>query len=1068
MVNYSVQTREFEEESPGLSVSGSGIGMNPFPGLRPFTIDECHLFFGRESQVDEILLKLSQFRAVTVMGYSGSEKSSLMYCGLVPVLYGGFMTQTGPHWQVVSIRPGNSPIENLTNSLVEVLFRQGRIDEKDKPIHHAIFNSVLRRSSDGLVEVSKFLQTREGENIFFLVDQFEELFRFKESGVDHAIDEASLYVNLILTAIHQKEVPVYVAINMRSDFIGDCSSFAGLTQMINDSNYLVPQMTREQKRMAIEGPVAVGSGKISPRLVKRLLSDIGDNQDQLPILQHALMRTWDYWVGNHDPGESMDIRHYSAIGKITQALSLHANEAYDELTTREKEIAEILFKNITEKNQENQEMRRPVRISKVCELADASEGEVIKVVEQFRQTGRSFLMPGIHVPLTINSNVELSHESLMRIWNRLSTWVDEEFESAHMYKRISDAAAMYQIGKTGLWRPPDLQLALNWQKKQKPTRTWAQRYDIAFERAVVFLDTSRITYEAELKNQEMLQRRMLRRARVTNIILAIFLVVAIAMFFYGLIQKIQAETNLASSEQNAKEALVQRDNALEQQKRAEDATILANKRQEEIVAKNDLLQKSNDDIKQALLRELELKKLAERNLQLATRERDTARMNLDKFRIEYQRAEAAVENFKNQLRLSIAQSLEAKSVSSIDDKDLAGLTAMQGYLWNTQYGGKKYDPYVFSGLYFALTKLSKLSYNAVKVPGELKNRMYALAVSNQGGTFYTTGNDGRIFKGDYLSQQISPNEVGANPFPNRVLALSKDDKYLVNGSDSSAIQIFNLANGSRQVIKAHSGFVTDIKFLPNNSGFISASVDRTLYFTNHVTGESKKLLTLPFDLKSIDINPSGTLLAGASVSGQLILVDLQKNTYSVLVDESRKPVAKADAGQPTAVSRILSVTFHPRRPLLAYGTEVLGEKGVATKGLVKIVNIETGKQVKELSGHKAGVSDIQFSPDGLLLASAGLDRKLQMWVVDKEEDLPIVMDNNNGNIWRVRFSKGSDYLLASCNNGEIRIWPTDPKMLAEQICPKLKRNMTPDEWEKYVGNGFPYESTCKSLLINDF
>src|SRR5258706_13770417 len=105
-----------------------------------------------------------------------------------------------------------------------------------------------------------------------------------------------------------------------------------------------------------------------------------------------------------------------------------------------------------------------------------------------------------------------------------------------MYKRISDAAAMYEIGKTGLGRPPDLQLALNWQKKQRPTRTWAQRYDIAFERAIVFLDTSRITYEAELKNQEMLQRRLLRRARVTNVVLAICLLVAVAFFFFGLTQ----------------------------------------------------------------------------------------------------------------------------------------------------------------------------------------------------------------------------------------------------------------------------------------------------------------------------------------------------------------------------------------------------------------------------------------------------------------------------------------------------------------------------------------------------
>src|SRR5690606_35107912 len=161
---------------------------------------------------------------------------------------------------------------------------------------------------------------------------------------------------------------------------------------------------------------------------------------------------------------------------------------------------------------------------------EADEQDVIHVVEHFRKPGRSFLMPGAQVPLSADSMIELSHESLMRIWKRLNAWVEEEFESAQMYKRLSEAAAMYQVGKTGLWRPPDLQLALNWQKKQKPTREWAQRYDETFERAIVFLDTSRITYEAELKNQEMMQRRVLRRTRGFAVIMGLGFIVAIGFF----------------------------------------------------------------------------------------------------------------------------------------------------------------------------------------------------------------------------------------------------------------------------------------------------------------------------------------------------------------------------------------------------------------------------------------------------------------------------------------------------------------------------------------------------------
>ncbi len=1055
MLNYSVKVGASEDSNQNDTVvSNEKIGANPFPGLRPFTIDESHLFFGREGQVDEILIKLSKHRSVTVLGYSGSGKSSLMHCGLVPVLYGGFMTNQGPHWKILTVRPGNSPILNLSTAVVNSLVHEGKIEEHDRKIYLSIINSILRSGPTGLIEVAKYLQKSPDENVFFLLDQFEELFRYKVLEGEDSANEASLYVNLILTALNQVEVPIYISLSMRSDFIGECASFAGLTQMINASNYLVPQMSREQKRMAIEGPVAVGGGRISPRLVKRLLSDIGDNQDQLPILQHALMRTWDYWVESHDPGEPMDIRHYNSIGRISQALSLHANEAYDELTTREKEIAEVLFKNITEKNQENQEMRRPAKVGVIAELAEAQEDEVIEVVEKFRKTGRSFLMPGIAVQLNANSVIELSHESLMRIWTRLSTWVDEEFESAQMYKRVSDAAAMYQIGKTSLWRPPDLQLALNWQKKQRPTRTWAQRYDIAFERAIVFLDTSRITYEAELKNQEMLQRRLLRRARVTNIVLAIFLLVSIGFFFYGYIQQIEAESAARLAIEQRVLADKARDEANSQRAIAEQQTKLAKEQAQVILSKSEQLEKNYRLLTQALNEAEVQKQNALTNLTIANEQRDSARLARDEARTQFNRAEKEFDNANRLLMLSIAQSLEVKSLG-IDDKDLAGLTAMQGYLFHTQYEGKKYDPYVFSGLYYAVAKLSGLNYNAIKTKNNLKNKMFALAVSRKSNAFFTTGNDGKIIEGDFIAQKaeilISENEG----YPNRVLALSKDEKYLVNGSDSSFLEIFDLTQTDRKSIKVrgHQGIVNDIKFLPDNSGFISVSTDRTIRLTNAASRQSKVIATLPYSVKSIDISPDGKSLVGVSVSGRAILLDLTTNLFQEILNESP--------------NRILSVAYHPERSLIACGIESVNEKGLPAKGIVKLFDLKSRKVVKELGGHAAGISDVEFSPDGLLLASAGLDSKLQMWVVDHEDDLPIIMNNNNGFVWSIAFAKGSNYLIASCNDGEIRVWPTDTRMLAEKVCPQLKRDMTKEEWSTYVGNNVPYESTCRSLLIKD-
>src|SRR5688572_24063234 len=182
MLKQPVEIGELDAPIPDRPVEFELRGGNPFPGLRPFSIEECHLFFGREGQADEILVKLSENRFVTVMGYSGSGKSSLMYCGLVPVLYGGFMTQTGPNWNAIITRPGSSPINNLAESIVENLIGHGRIDEADRSIQNAIISSVLRSGPQGLVEVARYAQNQKGENVFFLVDQFEELLRYRDKS----------------------------------------------------------------------------------------------------------------------------------------------------------------------------------------------------------------------------------------------------------------------------------------------------------------------------------------------------------------------------------------------------------------------------------------------------------------------------------------------------------------------------------------------------------------------------------------------------------------------------------------------------------------------------------------------------------------------------------------------------------------------------------------------------------------------------------------------------------------------------------------------------------------------
>jgi hypothetical protein len=143
-----------------------------------------------------------------------------------------------------------------------------------------------------------------------LVDQFEEIFRFRkfENESKQVKKDSVTFINLLLAATKQTDLPIYVVFTMRADFLTDCTDFRGLPEAINEGSYLVPRMTREERREAIVGPISVANSKINQHLLNQLLNDVGDNPDQLPILQHALMRTFEYWKqkNNQNTAKAID------------------------------------------------------------------------------------------------------------------------------------------------------------------------------------------------------------------------------------------------------------------------------------------------------------------------------------------------------------------------------------------------------------------------------------------------------------------------------------------------------------------------------------------------------------------------------------------------------------------------------------------------------------------------------------------------------------------------------------------------------------------------------------------
>ncbi|MBN1598113.1 MAG: hypothetical protein JW894_07450 [Bacteroidales bacterium] len=1019
---------------------------NPFPGLRAFGIEESHLFFGREGQSEVILEYLAENRFAAVTGASGSGKSSLIYCGLVPILLGGFVIGAGSNWRILAARPGNQPVKNLAEAIADAGIEPADDNKEEVETNRNIAYALLRRSSFGLVDAVSQMGLKKDENLLIIIDQFEELFRFKESrnNTTTTINETEAYIKLLSNAVHQRKMPVYVVLTMRSDFVGECSQFQELTQLINDSNFLVPQMTREDFSHAVLGPVSVAGAEIDPQLHQEILNSISEGTDQLPVLQHSLMRTWEFWKKYNEPGTHLRLRDYEAAGKMANALSMHANEAYETLSEERKRICKSMFKTLTEKSSDNKGIRHPATVREIANVAQARIEDVIEVINEFRSQGRSFLIPAENVELTENTVIDISHESLMRVWDRLKGWVEEESNSVQMYMRLSEAASLYQLGKTGLWRPPDLQLALNWKKTQQPSLAWAKKYNPAFEKVMVFLDASEKKFLQEEQNKVKLQRRTLNRTRRFAVTMGIVAVLFLFMGAYALNrrneamkQKQLAEVyaarmeqlkDIAVEEKDVKEierllALRKKDSAdrarmqallqlRQTQEEAEEAYDLVT----EVTHESEVLKKTTEQAQRE-------RQLAEQTAQLAREEKTAAEK------------EKALELQKR--ILSIAQTMAVKA-TQIEDKSLKGLLALQAYIFNRQFGGPANHPDIYQGLYNAIVAFKGKGFNSYT--GH-QGAIRSLAFYPASNVFYSSGADGKILRWD-LSGTSRPQVLINNNFSNRSLAISSNGRWLACGTGTSSIQIFNLKQPNSQPVlkEAHRGTVVDLEFVKGKDILISIGSDKSIMYWNLLTEENKTIVTHPTRIRAICLSEDGRYIYGGTDDGKLIRWNIEDGSARTVFDNGG--------------NSIYAITISSNGSRLAIGDK---------SGNIRIIDAVTGKRISQVAGHSSRVLDIAYSNDESQLATSSFDGTIRIWNARKLSQNPVIIKEHEDWVFAIAFSLDGESLVSSSENGIIYSWSTRNEYMANTICRLVERNLTQQEWYIYVGMDIEYQKTCSNL-----
>jgi WD40 repeat protein/energy-coupling factor transporter ATP-binding protein EcfA2 len=528
--------------------------LQPFPGLRPYDVDDATLFFGRHTHVAEMISLLERQRFLAVVGASGSGKSSLVRAGLLPAIRDGYLAvdtdADQDRWHIVIMRPGDDPYRALAEALIQKSSGSSlTLEASASQVERTV--KLLQSSQFGLTYALRELDFPATEHLVLLVDQFEELFRFRRdestrrrAGItDDALlserrNEANAFVNLLLRSSEQTEQRVFVIMTMRSDFLGDCDAFIGLPEAISGSQYLTPRLTRSQLEEAIRRPLGLPQfdATIEDDLVTRILNDVGNEPDQLPLMQHALMRTWNSEIslagqtGQQRIRPELELADYERVGGVSGALNQHADEVFENLGDasnrhRLQRVAARLFCGLSERRDGGPLTRRPITVRDAAfeigddDVTDKASGRWddssghsagiltiavaqadVKLVAAAFEAANLLVFSPANQPLSLETRLDISHESLLRNWTRLGVWRELEDEAATQYRSLIQNAKVYFSGEGELLFGLGLQTAIKWWNDASIPTTygWSQRYvPGAYGVARQFLDRSREKQERQ-------------------------------------------------------------------------------------------------------------------------------------------------------------------------------------------------------------------------------------------------------------------------------------------------------------------------------------------------------------------------------------------------------------------------------------------------------------------------------------------------------------------------------------------------------------------------------------------
>ena len=545
------------------------MSKNPFVGLRPYKTSENESFHGREKEVESILSIIQKNKLVFLTGPSGSGKTSIINAGIIPRLRNGFTGQSGSRWSICKFRPGISPVSNLSFSL-----SNGELVLDKKPQTNDFRNyrnTILEIQDLSIGKIYKDSEISNKKNLLIIIDQLEDLFIFKSLVKNDELSEDELLLNIVSRTIRLFDCSVYFLISLKTEFLKTLSSYTSIQQILTNSQYPIQNIGTNGILKIVNETFTRENITLDNSLLEEIVNKTSKNIGLLPNLQVMFQNFFEFF----ESSSTITIENSSKIGDIDNVINKKLDIFYDNLSENDQIFYECLIKSLF--NIENSDIYSDFRsIEEILDCTDKSHKYFDNFFNKLRDNfqNKFIIIPNLITGIKSNHEVYELNDILYTNYipsypnksEREKIWLDQETDSFNDFQDFYKISENNKLGKTGLLKSPELDLAVKWKNNNYHSKSWSKNYSLNYGQTIDFINKSENfdLKQKKSKELELIKKRKIRR-RFTQIV-SLFGIIALILAIIAFVEYTEAnesEKRAFRDRQIAEEARVKSDSLAE-------------------------------------------------------------------------------------------------------------------------------------------------------------------------------------------------------------------------------------------------------------------------------------------------------------------------------------------------------------------------------------------------------------------------------------------------------------------------------------------------------------------------